>query len=161
MRVLDVARKVAVGALLVVILVVVSAFPIYWMVVSSLSKSSQFSWPPHLLPHDVGLDSYVQALRNWPMLRWTVNTVFITVGATVLSLLVSIPAGLSVSRFRTRINRAFGGFVLVTQMIPATLLVVPRARQAGFTARDGNRHPTRRRLQREGRAAPTHARSDH
>lgn len=125
MRVGDVARKVVVGALLVAILVVVSAFPIYWMLASSLSKSSQFAWPPQLVPRELGFDSYVQALRNWPMLRWTMNTLFVTLGATLLSLLVSIPAGLSVSRFRTRINRAFGGFVLVTQMIPATLLVVP------------------------------------
>ncbi len=121
----NVLRRVVVALALVVILVVVSAFPIYWMVVSSLGTGSQFSWPPHLLPQHISLDSYARAVRDWPLLRWTLNTLFVTVGATLLSLLVSIPAGLSVSRFRTRINRAFGGFVLVTQMIPATLLVVP------------------------------------
>lgn len=119
------AGKIAALAVLLVVLVVVSAFPIYWMLASSLSASSQFAWPPRFFPHPLDLDSYREALRNWPLGRWVLNTLVVTVGATVLSLLVSIPAGLSVSRFRTRINRAFGGFVLVTQMIPATLLVVP------------------------------------
>lgn len=117
--------RIAARTVLVVVLVVVSAFPIYWMLASSLSASSQFAWPPRFLPRPLDFDSYREALRNWPLGRWVVNTVVVTVGATALSLLVSIPAGLSVSRFRTRINRAFGGFVLVTQMIPATLLVVP------------------------------------
>ncbi|MGA8117000.1 MAG: carbohydrate ABC transporter permease [Actinocatenispora sp.] len=125
MRLATALRRLAVALGLVAILVVVSAFPIYWMLVSSLGKGSQFSWPPHLLPQQLGVESYLRAVRDWPLLHWTLNTLFVTVGATVLSLLVSIPAGLSVSRFRTRINRAFGGFVLVTQMIPATLLVVP------------------------------------
>lgn len=119
------AGRIAARAVLVVVLVVVSAFPIYWMLASSLSAGSQFAWPPRFFPHPLNVDSYREALRTWPLARWVLNTLAVTIGATVLSLLVSIPAGLSVSRFRTRINRAFGGFVLVTQMIPATLLVVP------------------------------------
>lgn len=110
---------------LVLILVVVALFPVYWMIASSVSSASQFSYPPQLIPHPLSLHSYVDALSRWPMGRWFTNTAAVAIGATVLSLAVSVLAGLSVSRYQTRINRSFGAFVLVTQMIPATLLVVP------------------------------------
>ena len=115
----------AVAAVLIVVIIIVVIFPIYWMVSSSLSNRSQFTYPPQFLPLPPSLDSYVDALTRFPLARWFANTLIVALGTTALALIVSIPAGLSLSRFRTPLNKGFGGFVLVTQMIPATLLVVP------------------------------------
>lgn len=118
-------ERVLFWVLLVVVLVVVAVFPVYWMVASSVSTASQFSYPPHLFPHPISLRSYVDALTHWPLGLWFANTFVVSVGTTLLSLVISVMAGLSLSRFRTRVSRGFGAFVLVTQMVPATLLVVP------------------------------------
>jgi multiple sugar transport system permease protein len=90
-----------------------------------VSGASQFTYPPQFFPYPLALDSYQDALTQWPIRRWVINTLVVSVGTTLLSLVVSVLAGLSVSRFPTRLGRGFSGFVLVTQMIPATLLVVP------------------------------------
>jgi multiple sugar transport system permease protein len=90
-----------------------------------VSSASQFTYPPQFFPHPLDLDSYRDALTRWPIGRWFGNTLVVSVGTTLLSLVVSVLAGLSVSRFPSRIGRGFSAFVLITQMIPATLLVVP------------------------------------
>jgi multiple sugar transport system permease protein len=111
-------------ALLVLVLAVV-AFPVYWMVASSVSGASQFAWPPHLLPTQPSLVPYVRVVTNHPIGQWFLNTAIVSLGATALTLLVSVSAALSLSRYRTPFNRGAGLVVLVTQMLPATLLVIP------------------------------------
>lgn len=112
---------------IVLILVVLAmlAFPVYWIVVSSLSTRSQFELPPQWVPIPATLNNFAQAVRHFPMGQWFLNTTVVAIGTTGLALGVSILAGLSLSRFPTVLNKGFGGFILTTQMVPATLLVVP------------------------------------
>lgn len=101
------------------------AFPFYWMVVSSLGSGSAFVWPPQIIPHPLSLGAYHRIVTERPLGRWFLNTTLVAVATALFSLLVALNAGLSLSRFRTRLNGALGGVILITQMLPATLLVVP------------------------------------
>ena len=60
-----------------------------------------------------------------PFWRWLWNSTAIAICTTVLSLLLALPAGYSLGRFRFRGKGFFALTALVTQMLPASLIVVP------------------------------------
>lgn len=100
-------------------------FPYYWMIVSSVAPSSLFEWPPHLWPRVFSLAAYRRIFIERPVLVWLENTAIVASCTACLCTIVSINAGYALSRFRGRLPAAFGMFVLVSQMLPATLIVVP------------------------------------
>ncbi len=103
-----------------------AAFPIYWMFNTALSLTSELYatgqdlWP-HLerLPRIPGSLAAVNALG---LLR---NSAFIATGTTILSLVMATGAAYALSRFKFH-GKGFAGFFLfATQMLPQALLVVP------------------------------------
>lgn len=101
-------------------------FPIYWMFVSSLSPANELrAFPPVFLPADPNWGIYLQLLTERPLLRWLGNSALAAAAAVAISLSVSVLAAYSLSRFKVRGGHALGLFILVSKMLPATLLVIP------------------------------------
>lgn len=100
-------------------------FPYYWMIVSSVAPTALHEWPPQLWPRGASLDAYRRIFAERPVLVWLQNTSVVAGCTAALCCIVSINAGYALSRFRGRLPTGFGIFVLVTQMLPATLIVVP------------------------------------
>lgn len=107
------------------IIVAVVVFPYYWMVASSLQGGSVFEWPPQIFPESISLDAFRFAIEKRPILTWFRNSAVVSFTTALLCLIISINAGYAMSRFRTRVNTLFGLVILLTQMLPATLLVIP------------------------------------
>lgn len=103
-----------------------AAFPLYWMVVTSLTPSGNlFAAAPQLLPRLSQLPEYGAAMTATEMPLWLLNSLIVAAGTTVLSLLLAILPAYALSRLRFR-GRGLLGFVLfATQMLPEVLLVVP------------------------------------
>ena len=101
-------------------------FPIYWMFISSLSPSSRLrNFPPVFFPADPHWQTYWKVLTEHALLSWLLNSALAAIAAVLLSLSVSILAAYSLSRFRVRGGHSLGLFILVSKMLPATLLVIP------------------------------------
>ncbi len=113
---------------LMTLITVIVIFPIYWMVVTSiLPTSTVLSRNPPLFPplDQVSFAAYIDVLQRKPVFTWMLNSVVITAGSIIISLTVSVMAGYSLSRFRTRAQQAAGMTMLVSKMLPATLIVIP------------------------------------
>jgi multiple sugar transport system permease protein len=104
---------------------VVLLFPIYWMLISSLRGESQFSFPPKFFPSHPSAVSYIQIFTQKPLGTWLLNSTMVSIASTVLSIVVSAPAAFVLSRFRSVALTSFSVAILVTQMLPATLLIIP------------------------------------
>ena len=103
-----------------------AVFPIYWMLVSSLTPGNELrSFPPTFLPTAPDWTAYQKVLLERPILTWLANSTFIALASVALSLAVSILAAYSLSRFRVRGAHTLGLWILVSKMLPATLLVIP------------------------------------
>jgi multiple sugar transport system permease protein len=101
-------------------------FPLYWMAVTSLAPNNALrSFPPTFLPPNPQWQTYVDLILATDMLRWLANSAIIALAATAISLLVSIFAAYSLSRYRSRGGEAAGLLVLMSQMLPATMLIIP------------------------------------
>ncbi|CAH1670890.1 carbohydrate ABC transporter permease [Chelatococcus asaccharovorans] len=100
-------------------------FPYYWMFVSSLGSSSLFEWPPRIIPSSISFKAYEKIFTERAVLTWLTNTAVVASATSIFCTIVAINAGYALSRFRGKMTGAFGIFILFSQMLPATLIVVP------------------------------------
>ncbi|MEV1012045.1 carbohydrate ABC transporter permease [Streptomyces sp. NPDC049881] len=103
-------------------------FPVYWMIMTSIVPSERLlvSDPPLVPPADAtSLDAYTSVFRDVPLWDWLRNSAITTLGAAVISTVVSTLGGYSLSRFRTKGQQAMGFTLLFSRMLPGTLLIIP------------------------------------
>jgi multiple sugar transport system permease protein len=124
MRPLRIGLTLRILAVLVVL--GVSVFPLYWMVVTALSSNSDlFAEKARLVPDFSQFGVFIDAVAEGKATGWLRNSLVIALGTTVLSIGLGIPLGYALSRFSFR-GKAFVTVVLLfTQMLPEALMVVP------------------------------------
>ena len=105
----------------------VSVFPIYWMLVTAMqSDADLFKTTPNFFPNPREVNVFVRVFTERPVGQWMLNSFIVSVGASVLSLVLSITAAYAMSRSPLSLAKASFGFVLIfTQMVPTVLLMVP------------------------------------
>jgi multiple sugar transport system permease protein len=102
------------------------AFPLYWMIVSSIIPGNQaFRFPPHFFPSQLRLDAYIAILEQRPIFTWMLNSLVVSLGTTFLTLVLSITGAYAISKRGWRGRRGLGFGLLLTQMVPSALLVIP------------------------------------
>lgn len=112
---------------LIIIAVVVLAFPLYWMVVTSFTTRSALLENVRVLPKlgNMTWSNFTKILDAHPILTWFGNSIFVTAFSTVVAIIVSTMAAYSMSRYKYKSTNFLGFFLLVVRMLPETLLVVP------------------------------------
>lgn len=101
-------------------------FPYYWMIVTSVQPTARlFDYPPHLGPVDAQWQHYVDIFSHRPVAVWLWNSVRVALATTVAAMALGALGGYALSRFRFRGRGAAGFMILVTQMLPTTLMVIP------------------------------------
>jgi len=105
---------------------VIAVFPVYWMLVTALQPGKElFAYPPRFLPNLAELGVFGRLFATQPMLLWIANTALIATGVAVISVGLAIPAAYGLSRFRFTGGMAIQFVLLLTQMLPSTVLIVP------------------------------------
>jgi multiple sugar transport system permease protein len=111
---------------LVVLTCAILVFPVYWLVVTALSEPDQLrQLPPRFWPAEPRWGVFGEIMAQRPILLWLGNSALAAIGAVAISMVVSVLAGYSLSRFRVRGGQSLGLFILTAKMLPATLLVIP------------------------------------
>jgi multiple sugar transport system permease protein len=101
-------------------------FPIYWMVITSLAPNTALrSFPPQFWPSNPQWSTYTNLIFNTDMPRWLLNSAVVAITSTAISLLVSVLAAYSLSRYTMKGGEAVGLFILMSKMLPATMLIIP------------------------------------
>lgn len=99
-------------------------FPVYWMGVSALRTAGRFE-TTGLIPTSASLDALISVYRDRDIGLWLLNSTIVAGATALLSALISINAGYAIARYRSWVTGSFGLLILFTQMLPATLLVIP------------------------------------
>ncbi|TKT79148.1 carbohydrate ABC transporter permease [Aquamicrobium sp. LC103] len=101
-------------------------FPVYWLIVTALSTSAELSrLPPSFWPEAPQWGTFAKVFAERPIPLWLLNSTLAALGSVSLSMVVSVLAGYSLSRFSVRGGHSLGLFILTAKMLPATLLVIP------------------------------------
>jgi multiple sugar transport system permease protein len=108
------------------VFVIIALFPFFWMLSSSFKSTTElFAVVPRMIPLHPSLDSYRNVLEHTPFPTFFVNSLKIATITTVGSILLSIYGAYAMSRFAFRGKYGYGLAMLVTQMFPGALLVIP------------------------------------
>lgn len=112
-----------------IILTVVSLvvlLPMFWMVVTSLKGTEEtFATPITIMPEKIDFSAYQRIWTNYNFLYYFRNSFIIAFAATLISMVFSCLAGYGVSRFRFGGKASFLSFLLITQMFPMVMLLIP------------------------------------
>lgn len=112
------------------LLVVVFAFPIVFMVISSFKPDAQIfadlSSLKAILPvGDVSLDNYRGVFERVPAARFLVNSVLISAVTVVLGLLINSMAAFALSRMRWPGRRVVLAAIIATLIVPFETFALP------------------------------------
>ncbi|MYX42074.1 ABC transporter permease subunit [Streptomyces sp. SID89] len=106
--------------------VLVCLFPVYWMAATAFKPSRDIqSASPQFVPHTWTLEHFRTAVHTAGFARFWCNSLLVTGGAVLLSLVVALGAAFAVARMRWRGRRQFVLAVFVAQMAPWESLIIP------------------------------------
>ena len=100
--------------------------PILWMVSTAFKSEAQtYSPTPIWIPSPITLDSFKKFFGLYSFGHMTLNSLLTCLGSMVICVACACLSGYGVTRFRFKGKKFFLGFLLVTQMFPSVMLVVP------------------------------------
>lgn len=107
------------------VIAVYSAFPIYWMVVSSLREPTDLLTSVSLIPSAPSLESYRNLLELTDYPRHFMNSVIVAAVAVVVTMVFSVMIAYAVTRQRIRGKKVIVGAMLYAYMFPPLLIAIP------------------------------------
>jgi multiple sugar transport system permease protein len=122
---------VVVGWIFLGLLLLYTAVPMVWMVSTSFkSEFAAIQQPPRWIPAEPTLDQYTRLLSpasdtGRTFLGYLRNSVWVSTATTVLGLLVAVPAAYAFSRFDFPGRQPLFFTVLVRNMFPAVVFLIP------------------------------------
>ena len=107
-------------------IIVVIAFPFYWMVSTSLKDYTEaLQFPPTLFPKTVHWENYTHVFEIVPIGLYFRNSVVVSLLVLVLQYLIIVPAAYSFARHEYFGKNLFFGIVLLGLMIPQQITFLP------------------------------------
>ncbi|MFD4700313.1 sugar ABC transporter permease [Streptomyces niveus] len=102
---------------------VIAVFPVLWVLLTSLKPAAYATTTDFF--KDPTLGNYTKLLQDTPFLTWFGNSLLIAGLTTVLGVFTAATTGYAVSRFRFPGKRGLMWTLLITQMFPMAVLIVP------------------------------------
>lgn len=117
-------KSLALYAILVVVVLIV-AFPIYWMFTISLKIPRDIYRTPALWPDFITSDNYRELIVEKDFLTNIKNSLIVAGSVTMVSLIISSFAAYSIIRFKYRFRGLIGRLILFAYLTPVSLLFIP------------------------------------
>jgi multiple sugar transport system permease protein len=112
--------------------VVLSAFgllllvPLLWLISTSLKEPSDiFVLPPQWIPNPIRWQNFPEALTAQPFGRFFLNTLTVTILATLGTVLTASLAAFGFARLRFPLRSFWFGVVISTLMLPSIVTLIP------------------------------------
>jgi multiple sugar transport system permease protein len=101
-------------------------FPLLWMLSVSLKGPRELvELHPHLIPSAPTFANYTDAIRHNGLLHAAWNSLKVSSATALLTTLVALPAAYVLARKRGVISKVGLGWILLSQMFPLILIVIP------------------------------------
>lgn len=100
--------------------------PVLWMVSTAFkSYGETISIPPRWIPQHISFEAFGRLWSEYPFGTYFKNSFIIVLASMAVSVFASCLAGYGLTRFRFRGRNSLMTFILVTQMFPSVMLLVP------------------------------------
>lgn|SRR5690625_2492039 len=119
------SSRVALYGLLTVASVVVLV-PVGWLFSTAFKNDTElFTTPPRWIPEEPTLEAFARVWTDYPFLQYFQNSIVAVGSSTIIAVAFSALAGYGIARFKFPGRGAFLIFLLVTQMFPSIMLLIP------------------------------------
>jgi multiple sugar transport system permease protein len=115
----------------VALFVVLTTFPFYWMLITSLKSNPDLynvTNIPFWFNEAPTLEHFQYLFEQTLFARWLLNSLVIGVCVVAITLVAALPAGYSLARLTGRNGEALGIGIFLTYLVPPTLLFLPLSR---------------------------------
>ena len=117
--------RVAIKYFLLVIFAIITVFPFYWMISSSLKSGFEvIQTPPTMLPENVMWSNYSTAFSMAPFGRYFINTIIVTVLSIISTVVISILSAFAFSHLEFKGRDLIFSIFIASMMIPGEVLIV-------------------------------------
>lgn len=108
-------------AIAIIVVTLVMIFPMFWMLLASFKQNVDIT-NPDVVFFAPTLQNYVNVLVANDFLRYGLNSFIIAVAATLIALIIGLPAAYAVSKYKMK---SVSAFILVARVIPGISLLIP------------------------------------
>jgi ABC-type glycerol-3-phosphate transport system permease component len=109
-----------------VLMLLWTAIPFYWMIVTSLKHDKEiYGYEATLIPQRPTLDNYVTVFRTTPYLLYLRNSMAVAVGSTVLSMVIAVLGAYAIARLNFPGRALLARSLVFTYLVPTSLLFIP------------------------------------
>ena len=119
------------GRIFLAVMLVYTVVPMAWMLITSLKTGfAAMMYPPQWWPAEPTLSNYLRLLDprdtiGQDFLHYFWNSMFVSISTTILAVVVAVPAAYAFSRFRFPGRNFLFFAVLLRNMFPAVIFLVP------------------------------------
>ena len=107
------------------VMALIVLFPFYWMIISSLKTLNEYRMStPTFWPKIVMLSNYVSAFTTASLGRLFLNTMYVGLVSTLLSLVITILTAFAFARLEFKGKETLFAMLLATMMIPGELFTI-------------------------------------
>ncbi|MBQ9195904.1 MAG: carbohydrate ABC transporter permease [Clostridia bacterium] len=108
-----------------IIMAAIVLFPFYWMLISSVKSLAEYrSSVPTLWPRAIFFSNYAEAFTAASLGRLFLNTLYVGVVSTILSLFITIVTAFAFARLEFKGKELLFAGLLATMMIPGELFTI-------------------------------------
>ncbi|MFS0892701.1 carbohydrate ABC transporter permease [Microbacterium sp. 179-I 3D3 NHS] len=116
----------ALRVLAVIAVTALVLFPVYWMIVTAIQPlDASLRFPPPLVPISIDIGPMADVLTAVPLPLWLTNSALVAIATMILTTVLSVFGAYALSSLRWRGKLVFGFGLLLTQMMPEAVIVVP------------------------------------
>ena len=106
--------------------VIFLAFPLIWLLSTSLKPNPEiYARIPTLIPKEPTLEHFRTAFSQQNLLTGILNSFKVGVLSSIAVLIFAVPASYALVRYNTFINKSVMGWILVSQLFPSILIIIP------------------------------------
>jgi multiple sugar transport system permease protein len=115
-----------VGNVLLLLMLLWTAIPFYWMVATSLKPSKEiYGYDATLIPQNPTLANYATILWDTPYMLFLRNSVTVAVASTLLSIIAATLGAYAIARLNFPGRALMARGLVVTYLVPGSLLFIP------------------------------------
>ena len=106
--------------------IVFLSFPLLWMLSTSFKGPRELvALTASLIPVAPTLENYGTAFGEQDLVQSAANSIQLSLGNAILTVLVALPAAYGLARYATILRKATMGWILVSQIFPLILIIIP------------------------------------
>ncbi len=107
------------------IMALIVLFPFYWMIISSLKDLAEYRLNvPTFFPNKIFFSNYAEAFTTASLGRLFMNTLYVGVVSTILSLVITVLSAFAFARLEFKGRDTMFTLLLATMMIPGELFTI-------------------------------------